>query len=178
MKSEYQDRDTVGTTYIEAQKNSVDGLTVGDINDPMVYGLIEDLNARIQSKPYGNNKPFWINVVEKRDLQMPNVILRRMINFPFRPYPENNTLVFYVEPESNKVCFCWDLPHHSEMWNILSNSILYPPKYIQMIKEWQRVDLTNFGFYINPYGWSWIPNPSHKDQPYDYEKTKISLSVS
>lgn len=182
MKSEYQDRDTVGTIYLDAQKNSAEGLTIGDINDEMVHGLVDDLNKSIQSNPFGNNKPFWINVVEERDLQMPNSFKRRLYNFEKRPYPEDNTLVFYIEPESNKVCYCWDLPHHSEMWNILSNTHLYPEEYIQRIKEWQNYDLTNFGFkkvtLYMPFtnAKTWIPNPNHKDVPYDHGKTKISLS--
>lgn len=183
MKSEYQDRDTVGTIYLEAQKNSVEGLTIGDINDEMVHGLVDDLNDSIQSNPF-EGRPFYINVVESRDLQMKNVINRDRYRTIYRPYPEDNTFVFYIEPESNKVCYCWDIPHHSEMWNILSNSSLYPAEYIQRINEWQNNDLTNFGFretsICMPFTNDkyWLPNPSHVDVPWDYEKTKISLSVS
>jgi len=174
MKSEYGDRDTVGTTYIKAQNNSVAGLLIGDVNSEMISGLIDDVNDAIQSNPF-EGRPFYVNVVEERDLQMKNAIKRRIFTTVYRPYPEDNTLVFYVEPRSNKVCCCWDLPHHSEMWNILANSYLYDSEYIRRIKEWQNNDLTNFGFEKTPDGEHWIPNPNYKDRPHDANKPRISL---
>ena len=174
MKSEYGDRDTVGTTYLEAQNNSCDGLVVQDIGTEMSYSLVEDLNEAIQSNPF-EGRPFYINVVEERDLQMKNAFKRRIFTSVYRPYPEDNTLVFYVHPKENKVCYCWDVPHHSEMFNILSNWMEYDFTYIQRIREWQNNDLTNFGFEKTPDGEHWIPNPNFIDKPQDADKPRISL---
>lgn len=174
MKSEYRNGETVGTTYLKSQKNDARGLTIGDINSEMVTSLIDDLNDCIASDPY-KGRPFFISVVEERDLQMKNAIKRRMFTTLYRPYPEDNTLVFYVEPKNNVVCFCWDLPHHSEMWNILSNSSFYDHDYIQRIKEWQRNDLANFGFEKTPDGEHWIPNERHKDKPLSSRGPTFSL---
>ncbi len=175
MKSQYGDRDTVGTTYINAQKDrSLDGLVVGDVNSELLPSLIDDLYDTIKSNPF-EGRPFFIAVVEERDLQMKNAIKRRLFKTIYRPYPEDNTLVFYVEPKSNKVCYCWDIPHHSEMWNILSNREQYDGNYIQRIREWQNNDLTNFGFQKTPDGEHWIPNPYFKDKPLGADKAKISL---
>ena len=136
---------TVGTQYLNAQKNSVSGLTIGDIGSDMVSGLIDDINESIESDPF-EGRSFFINVVEERDLQMPNAIKRRLFVTKYRPYPEDNTLVFYVNPRENKVCFCWDLPHHSEFPNIISNEFLYDQAYISTLKDWLKDDLRNFGF--------------------------------
>ena len=145
MKSQIEDRDTVGTTYLKAQKNSVSGLTVQDIGDELAKSLVEDLNDTIESNPFCG-KSFFINVVEERDLQMPNAIKRRMFKTRYRPFPEDNTLVFYVEPKSSRFFYCWDIPHHSEMVNTLSDFRRYHQEYIQRIREWMVNDLSNFGF--------------------------------
>ncbi len=177
MKSQYGNRDTVGTTYLEAQKNSVKGLVVQDIGTEMTKGLVDDLNDAIQSNPF-EGRPFFLNVVEERDLQMKNAIKRRIFTTIYRPYPEDNTLVFYVNPKENKVCCCWDIPHHSEMWNILSNFSQYDGKYIQMIHEWQMNDLTNFGFEKTMDGEYWIPNPNFKDRPHDADRSNKIILMS
>lgn len=129
----------------------------------MVKSLIDDINDSIKSDPF-EGRPFFITVHEKRDLQMPNQFLRRLITTIYRPYPENNTLVFSVNPQDNEVLYCWDLPHHSEMWNILSNTHLYDPEYIKRIREWQNNDLTNFGFVKDPMGEHWLSNSMFKDK--------------
>ena len=163
MKSQYGDRDTVGTIYTDAQKYNAAGLVIGDIGSELLDSLIDDLNDCIKSDPF-EGRPFFITVVEERDLQMKNAIKRRLFTSIYRPHPEDNTLVFYVEPKSNKVCYCWDLPHHSEMWNILANWMQYDGNYIQMIREWQNNDLINFGFQKTPDGEHWIPNPHFEDK--------------
>lgn len=174
MKSKYDDRDTVGTTYLKAQKNSVEGLVLQDLSTEMSQGLVDDLNESIQTNDF-DGRPFYINVVEERDLQMKNAIKRRIFTSIYRPYPEDNTLVFYVDRKANMVCYCWDLPHHSEMWNILSNQELYPFDYIKMIREWQNNDLTNFGFEKTLDGEHWVPNLHFKNKPHDRNKPQISM---
>lgn len=145
MKSQYGDRETVGTQYLDAQKNSTEGLLIGDIGVSMVSGLVDDLNEAIESNPF-EGKDFYLSVVEERDLQMKNAIKRRIFQSVYRPYPEDNTLVFKVSPKQARVFYCWDIPHHSEFFNILSNQELYDHTYVQNIKNWVNNDLSNFGF--------------------------------
>lgn len=145
MKSQYADRETVGSIYIEAQKDTTKGLLLQDFNNPMVVDFVEDLNVTITSNPY-DGRPFYINVVEERDLQMKNAFKRRMFTTLYRPYPEDNTLVYYTEPKNEKTYFCWDIPHHSEFYNVLSNFTLYDNEYIARIREWTEGDLSNLGF--------------------------------
>jgi hypothetical protein len=145
MKSNYGNRDTVGTTYLNAQKDSSDGYLLQDFTSEMVHGLVDDINETIRSDPFKGNS-FYISVVEERDLQMKNAIKRRLFVTQYQPYPEDNTLVFFVDVKLNEVSFCWDLPHHSELPNILSNEYLYDHGYVARIKEWLKNDLSNFGF--------------------------------
>lgn len=90
--------------------------------------------------------------------------LRRMINkFAFRPYPEAGTTVFWTDPNSKEVRFCWDLPHPAEMHNILANELLFPFETVNSLKAWKRMDLYHFGFHKNLMG-DWEANPSWKDK--------------
>ena len=145
MKSNYGNRETVGSTYLEAQKDSTKGYSLIDFNNPMTKGLIEDLNDTIESDPF-EGRPFYINIVEERDLQMKNAFKRRIFKSIYRPYPEDNTLVFYTEPKAQKTYFCWQMPHHSEFYNIFSNFTLYAGDYIRKLREWTDNNLSNYGF--------------------------------
>ncbi len=145
MKSIYGDRDTVGTVYIEAQKSDVKGLLNGDINSQMVPHLIKDINKALQLNPF-DGRPFYVNVTEKRDAQMKNAFRRKIIKTLYRPFPEFSTYVLHMTPKTQRVCYCWDLPHHTEMINVLSQPFQYDEKYVESIVEWKNNDLVNFGF--------------------------------
>lgn len=136
---------TVGDQYLEAQSNSIEGLTFGDIGPEMSQSLVDDLNETIQSDPFGGYS-FYINVVEERDMQMRNAFKRRLFLSRYRPFPEDNTLVFYINMRENSVSFCWDIPHHSEALNILSNESEYDEEYLHSIREWKKGNLEPFGF--------------------------------
>jgi len=155
-------RKTVGSQYLEAQKTDTSCLTIGEIGNEMVKSLIDDINSSVESNPF-DGEPFYINVVEERDLMMKNAIKRRLFVSKYRPYPEDNTLVFHVKPRSNEVRYCWDLPHHSELPNILANELSYPYAYTKRIREWMDNDLANFGFIK-------VSMNSHQIEGYD-EKT-------
>jgi hypothetical protein len=167
MKSMYADRETVGTIYHQAQLKGERQVITGDMNYEMRKSLVEDLNATIiQGTKEFENRPFYITVHEKKDLQMKNAILRRMIKTKYRPYPEDDTLVFHVNPLYNDVYFCWCLPHWSEMDNVLANHNLYEytkdgKQYVGRIRDWKNVNLENFGFCKNNEG-NWMANPNYK----------------
>ena len=139
-------RKTVGAIYNEAQKNCSDAFVVnGDLTRELTTSLVDDLNETIESDPF-DGKPFYITVYEKKDLQMKRAILRRLYVSKYRPYPEDDTLVFYVEPRSNNVKFCWCLPHSSEMDNILLNFLDYDKNLVEDIRAWKSENLEHFGF--------------------------------
>lgn len=80
-----------------------------------------------------------------------------------RPYPEDDTVVFWCDPKSNEVRFCWCLPHWSEMDNMLNNEMLFDKEMIGQIKAWKNVDLYHFGFAKDEIG-NWIANPKYQDK--------------
>lgn len=159
-------RKTVGAIYRDAQMGQHDShVTNGDLTNVMLSSLVEDLNETIHegSKQF-KNRPFYITVHEKKDLQMPRALLRRMIKTEYRPYPEDDTLVFYVNPKTNDVRFCWCLPHSSEMDNMLHNESLYNEEMIRHIKSWKSLDLQCFGFRKDE-KLGWQPLPQLNDRP-------------
>lgn len=167
-------RKTVGATYLDAQKNNTeDFIEVGDMARELMSSLVSDLNDTIKSNPY-DNKPFFITIHEKRDLQMKNAFMRRILTTLYRPYPEDDTVVFWTNPVSNEILFCWCLPHWSEMDNMLNNELLYDKNQIAEIKAWKLLDLYHFGFTKDPIG-NWMPNPAWKDKSMNENKVQILM---
>ncbi len=176
-KSKYNPkRKTVGAIYRDAQMKNQDAtLKIGDISHELTNSLVEDLNETIKSNPF-DNKPFFITVHESKQLHMKKCIARRMIVTQYRPYPEDDTVVFHVDPEKNETRFCWCLPHWSEMDNVLNTVKLYPNEYVMQIRAWKAVDLHNFGFKKDPMG-NWTPNEHHSDELLSGKpQTRIILS--
>lgn len=166
-------RKTVGAIYREAQLAPHDDYVVnGDLTHELTKSLVDDLNDTIASNPY-EGKPFYITIHESKDLLMKRCIKRRMITTKYRPYPEDDTLVFFVKDiPTNDVRFCWCLPHHTEMTNILMNFNLYEPEYVQQIRSWKMYDLHPFGFMKTVDG-NWTTNPHYEDQKLGAEKKKV-----
>lgn len=155
-------RETVGKIYRDAQLASHDPYVInGDITNELTKSLVDDLNETIASNPF-DGKDFYITVFEKKDLQMPRAILRRLYKTLYRPWPEDDTIVFHVYPWNNRIDFCWCLPHHTEMDNMLINAHNYNRDLIRDIKAWKAFDLVHFGFYKTSDG-KWFPYNRHKD---------------
>ena len=161
-KSLYGDRETVGTIYRNAQLNGEKHVEVGDMCREVMSSLVEDLNDTIRSNPH-QDRPFFITIHESKDLQMRSCLRRRMLTTLYRPWPEDDTTVFWTDPKACRTLFCWCLPHWSEMDNILANQLLYDQEYVQGIKAWKSLELHFFGFYKDPMG-NWIPRPDYKDK--------------
>lgn len=175
MKSRFDPtRDTVGKMARDAIINH-DGYPVinADLTRELEKSLSDDLNEAFGSNPYGN-KPFYVLVHESKDLKLNNMIKRRIVKLAFRPWPEDDTIVFWHDPSSCTTLFCWCLPHWSEMDNMLANPALYNHDMLEQIKAWKAVDLKAFGF-IN-HGKDiqgkdvWLPDPNFKDQPLVYRR--------
>lgn len=139
-------RNTVGSIYRDAQLSNHDPyVEAGDLTRELTNSLVDDLNEAFASNPF-ESEDFYVIVYEKKDLQMKNSILRRLYKTKFRPYPEDDTIVFYVNPRSQHIKFCWCLPHSTEMDNVLLNFTMYDKDYVNDIRAWKEVDLKHFGF--------------------------------
>lgn len=165
-------RKTVGAIYREAQINH-DGtkIEVGAMANELISSLITDLNDTIKSNPH-DDRPFYITIHESKDLKMPNMIRRRMLTSVYRPYPEDDTVVFWVHPKTCEVKFCWCLPHWSEMDNMIANDWMWEKEMIDEIRAWKRVDLHHFGFRKCEMG-NWIPNEHWVDKSMHSENVQI-----
>lgn len=168
-------RKTVGTIYRDAQINGdKTPVTNGDLTNELMSSLVEDINDTIKSLPYGE-KPFYLTVHEKKDLQMPRAINREIITTLYRPYPEDDTVVFWVDPQSNVIKYCWCLPHWTEMDNMLENEGLFDANLIKEIRAWKQVDLWQFGFCKDDMG-NWMANPNYdKDEIMDHKGPSVSI---
>lgn len=169
-------RKTVGAIYRDAAMSVKPGETVeaGDLIRELQSSLVCDLNETIESKPY-EGRDFYITVHEKKDLAMPRCILRRMLTTLYRPFPEDDTIVYSVKPKLNDVRFCWCLPHWSEMDNILNNAGLFEPEMVRQIRAFKNEDYYTFGFTKCPMG-NWIPNLNWEDKKLEENKVKIERS--
>lgn len=166
MKSHYDpSRDTVGKIYRDAQiNNHEDFIEIGDMSRELTTSLVDDINDAI-----GNfdkkGKPYYLMVHEKRDMQMKKAVLRRILYFGYRPWPEDDTIVFFKDPRKpNELKFCWCLPHWSEMDIILASADQFDSELIHQIKAWKEYDLRPFGFVYDEKE-KWIP-----DQTWEYKK--------
>jgi hypothetical protein len=157
-------RDTVGKIYRDAQfeNKHEDSIEIGDMGREMTNSLIEDINdALLEFDKKG--KPYYLMIHEKKDLQMKSAIARRMIYFDYRPWPEDDTIVFWKDPKIQELRFCWALPHWSEMYMILMNEDQFEKEMIAQIKAWKAYDLKVFGFRKHP-ELKWIPDPKWEDR--------------
>lgn len=157
-------RENVGKIYRDAQINSDHvPIIIGDLTNEFTKDLITDINEALCA-PSSSDEPFYLRVIEKRDLQMPNRIDRLFARLNYRPWPEDNTMVFWKNPKTQELRFCWCIPHHTEMFNIENNPDQFDPELVADVKAWKEFDMVHFGFYYDK-ELKWIPNPRHKDKP-------------
>lgn len=174
VKSAYADRDTVGTIALKA-RGANERICVGDMAHEFMPQLVDDLNEAIASNPF-EGRPFYILVHEKKDAQMTNVILRRVIKQEYRPYPEPNTSVWWTDPSTQETRFCWSLPHPSTFPQYMENASKYCKEQIKDILAYQMMRLDHFGFYLHgktdegtPI---YYPTPGFKDRPLYKKKAR------
>jgi hypothetical protein len=161
-----QSRDTVGKIYRDLHLNKSNPIIeVGDMTNSLIPDLVDDINDALKdgTKDFGG-RPFYVLIHEKKDLQMKDALLRRIFKQLYRPYPEDDTTVFWHDPAAFETRFCWSLPHWSEMDNMLNSYKLYDNNLIAEIRAWKSYDLYHFGFEKDNMG-NWKPNPNWKDHP-------------
>ena len=88
-------------------------------------------------------------------------------------------MAFHVYPGGD-VYFCWELPHRSQMMNILMSPELFDPARVEMIKRWENLQLEYFGFKKDEEG-NWVENPLYRGDhlmgaPEGQKQTKILIA--
>lgn len=173
-------RQTVGAIYRDAQINGEKGIVIGDVNHEIKKDLVKDINEAIeQGEKEMNGKPFYLAIYEKYDLMLKRGLVRIRKITKYRPYPEQDSMVFHVYP-GGTVYFCWELPHRSQMMNVLMNPDIFDPEYVLALKRWENIQLEYFGFKKDDEG-NWIENELYRGDyllgsPQADRKPKILLA--
>ncbi len=156
-------RNTVGSIYRDAQINGEKGVIIGDVNYEIKKDLVKDINESIEKGRAHTDfagKAFYLAFYEKYDLMLKRSLVRIPKITKYRPYPEQDTMVFHVFPNDD-VYLCWELPHRSQMMNIMMNPDFYPPEQVQNIKRWENIQLEYFGFTKDENG-NWVENKFYR----------------
>jgi hypothetical protein len=150
-------RNTAGSIYRDAQINGEKGVVIGDVNHEIKKDLVKDINEAIEmgTKEMGD-KPFYLAIYEKYDLMLKKGLVRIRKITKYRPYPEQDSMVFHAFPNGD-VYFCWELPHRSQMMNMIMNPDLYDKAQVELIKRWENLQLEYYGFTKDENG-NWIEN--------------------
>lgn len=135
-------------------------IEVGEMKGAMIPDLVNDINEALMMPA---EKPFYLLITEKKDLQLKNAIARTLKHLNYRPWPEDNTTVFWKDPKTQELRFCWDIPHWSEIDNILQNPLFWDESLVRDCIAWKTEDMDHFGFYKHK-TLKWIPNPKHVDR--------------
>jgi hypothetical protein len=173
-------RKTAGAIYRDAQIHGERGVIIGDVNHEIKKDLVKDINEAIEAGAKEmEGKPFYLAIYEKYDLMLKRGLVRLRKITKYRPYPEQDTMVFHVYP-GNEVYLCWELPHRTQMINILMNPDLFDPEYVQTLRRWENMQLEYFGFRKDDQG-NWVENEYYRgDQllgsPEGSKKEKVLLS--
>jgi len=171
-------RKTAGAIYRDAQINGERGVVIGDVNNEIKKDLVKDINEAIEvGEKEMEGKPFYLAIYEKYDMMLKRGLVRIRKITKYRPYPEQDSMVFHVYP-GGTVYFCWELPHRTQMMNILMNPGLYAPDQVQNIKRWENLQLEYFGFKKDDIG-NWVENEVYRG---DYllgspEKEKPAIKI-
>lgn len=154
-------RQTAGAIYRDAQINGEKGVVIGDVNHEIKKDLVKDINEAIEqgAKEMGD-KPFYLAIYEKYDLMLKKGLVRLRKITKYRPYPEQDSMVFHIYPDGS-VYFCWELPHRSQMINIIMNEGLYDPEYVNKLRRWENLQLEHYGFTKNENA-EWVENPLYR----------------
>ena len=170
-------RRTAGAIYRDAQINGEKGVIIGDVNHEIKKDLVKDINEAIeQGAKEMAGKPFYLAIYEKYDLMLKRGLIRIRKITKYRPYPEQDMMAFHIYPEGD-IYFCWELPHRSQMMNILMSPDLFEPSRVEMIRKWENLQLEYFGFTKDENG-DWVENKLYRgDRLMASRKTNKNLSV-
>lgn len=154
-------RETAGKIYRDAQIKGERGIVIGDVNHEIKKDLVADINEAIkEGTKVMDGKPFYLAIYEKYDLMLKRGLVRIRKITKYRPYPEQDMMAFHIYPGGD-VYFCWELPHRSQMMNILMSPELFDPARVKMIKRWENLQLEYFGFKKDDEG-NWVENPLYR----------------
>jgi len=140
MKSEFGDRDTLGTMLYNTHKEHGGSSPVqaGDLTNEISKSYNKALNETIEKHRDWADE-YYIQVIPKKEMYAPT----RTIYFRFfarktEPLLEDDMDVWYINNKTGKSQLHWSLPHWSEMDMFLINKHKYDPKFIHWIEKYKE----------------------------------------
>lgn len=169
-------RQTVGSLSNEIRNSDIKSVLIGDINNEMLKGFVDDINSSLEDgRKQFPDQDFYVLVTEKWEAQMRNALVRKMVIFKKRPYPEANTTCYKYSAVTKDVKFCWDLPMRHEMWNVKQASAIFHPSVVADIIAWENNEMEHFGLMKDEMGEHWIENPNFKDKDMTEHKPQVVI---
>lgn len=139
MKSEYGDRETLGTQILKTQEehDRSSPVEIGDLSHELGKGYMSGLIDCIELHR-NSIAEFYIEVKIQKNPLFPD----RAINVTYKavehlPLMEHNMDVWYVNNALDKLELLWSLPHISEFPLYLTHKHKYSKKLIEWIEIYQ-----------------------------------------
>lgn len=140
MKSEYGDRDTLGTQILKTQEehDKSGSVEIGDLSHELGKGYMNGLIDCIEIHRKPEFPKYYIIVKIQRNPLFPD----RALNVTYEavkelPLMEHNRDVWYVNNAMDKLELLWSLPHINEFPIYLANKHRYSKKLIEWIEIYQ-----------------------------------------
>jgi hypothetical protein len=139
MKSEYGDRDTLGTQILQTQEehDKSSSIEIGDLSHELGKGYMKGLIDCIEIHRNSIGK-YYIEVKTQKNPLFPD----RALNITYEavrhlPLMEHNMDVWYVNNAIDKLEILWSLPHISEFAFYLAHKHKYSKKLIEWIEIYE-----------------------------------------
>lgn len=121
MKSEFADRETLGSQMTKTQRAHENSISIeaNDLSHEMGNSYMRELRETIEKHQFLKS-PYYIQVISSRDV----IWGRRALVFRFfarlsKPLMEDDMDLWYIDNKKNIIKLMWSLPHWSEFDMIL-----------------------------------------------------------
>jgi len=142
MKSEYGNRDTIGSQLLKTQEehNNLHPISAGELSEEMGKGIMKRILDVVEAFS-GYVDKLYIETVIQRDPIFPNrrFNLERKVSRTL-PLMQPNQDVWFVDYVNEKFEHLWGLPSRSEFDLVLSNKSPDNEKNIYWIKEYLKLE--------------------------------------
>ena len=135
MKSEYADRDTLGTQILNTQEehDKSSSVEIGDLSHELGKGYMKGLIDCVELHRNAVSH-YYIQVKVQKNPIFPDRALNVTYTaLKYLPMMEHNLDVWYVNNALDKLEVLWSLPHLKEMPYYLRNAHRYSKKLIEWI---------------------------------------------
>ena len=141
MKSEFGDRETLGTQMLKTQEEHYNSTPIeaGDLSHEGGKSYMRALIDVVENHR-SLQLPYYIQVISSRDVLYGN----RAFHFRFfarlsEPLMEDDMDLYYVDNRKDELKLLWSLPHWSEFDMILADDTNKEKKLVHWIKRYKSM---------------------------------------